>query len=193
MVLRWCECSLLTSRQVIIKNAKNYLPPFAACVAAGVEQVMCSYNAVNGVPTCLDGGAINGVLRSGLGFDGMVVSDCGAIEDAWQPKPAHGQGFPCSWASGVPLGFPGVQRRLLLDPHATYQGSSRLCQGSNLDPWTPAGKTLRHHGFAPNMSDAVGGAITAGADQNCGIDYGGAAVDGALAAGTLSLAGLDRT
>jgi hypothetical protein len=52
------------------------------------------------------------------------------------------QGFPCSRASGVPLGFPGVQRRLLLDPHATYQGSSRLCQGSNLDPWTPAGKTL---------------------------------------------------
>jgi hypothetical protein len=44
---------------------------------------MCSYNAVNGVPTCLDGHAQNTVLRGQFGFDGMIVSDCGALEDAW--------------------------------------------------------------------------------------------------------------
>lgn len=32
--------------------ADTYLPPFEACVAADVSAVMCSYNAVNGVPSC---------------------------------------------------------------------------------------------------------------------------------------------
>lgn len=31
--------------------AETYLVPFQPCVAASVEQIMCSYNAVNGVPT----------------------------------------------------------------------------------------------------------------------------------------------
>jgi beta-glucosidase-like glycosyl hydrolase len=38
---------------------------------------------VNGVPTCLDGNAQNNVLRQGFGFDGLIVSDCDAIGDAW--------------------------------------------------------------------------------------------------------------
>ncbi|CAK0895339.1 unnamed protein product, partial [Prorocentrum cordatum] len=31
---------------------ESYLPAFEACVGAGAEQVMCSYNSVNGVPAC---------------------------------------------------------------------------------------------------------------------------------------------
>lgn len=31
--------------------AETYLVPFQPCVAASVEQIMCSYNAVNQVPT----------------------------------------------------------------------------------------------------------------------------------------------
>jgi beta-glucosidase-like glycosyl hydrolase len=64
--------------------AETYLVPFKPCVAASVEQVMCSYNAVNGVPTCLDGHAQNVILRQQFGFDGMIVSDCGAMDDAWR-------------------------------------------------------------------------------------------------------------
>ena len=45
-----------------------------------------SYNAVNGVPTCLDSNAQNGVLRGELGHIGLIVSDCGALQDAWQPR-----------------------------------------------------------------------------------------------------------
>jgi beta-glucosidase-like glycosyl hydrolase len=40
---------------------------------------------VNGIPTCLDGKAQNGYLRDTLGFDGLIVSDCDAIGDAYSP------------------------------------------------------------------------------------------------------------
>ena len=59
---------------------ETYLVPFSACAAAGVASVMCSYNAVNHLPTCLDGHAQNGILRGEFGFDGPIVSDCGARE-----------------------------------------------------------------------------------------------------------------
>eukprot|EP00656_Telonema_subtile_P014739 TRINITY_DN17617_c0_g1_i1.p1 TRINITY_DN17617_c0_g1~~TRINITY_DN17617_c0_g1_i1.p1 ORF type:complete len:529 (-),score=105.74 TRINITY_DN17617_c0_g1_i1:56-1642(-) len=64
--------------------SETYLPAFQACVAAKPEQVMCSYNAVNGVPTCLDGAAQNGLLRDQLGWSGLIVSDCDAIGDAYK-------------------------------------------------------------------------------------------------------------
>ena len=51
-----------------------------------------SYNAVNGVPTCLDGGAQNGILREEFKFGGMIVSDCDAIADAWHSHKFTGNG-----------------------------------------------------------------------------------------------------
>ena len=65
---------------------ETYLPAFRACTAADVAQVMCSYNAVNGVPTCLDGNALDGLRKGATGaapFKGMIVSDCDAIGDAF--------------------------------------------------------------------------------------------------------------
>lgn len=46
---------------------------------------MCSYNAVNGVPSCANDKFINGVLRGNWSWDGHVVSDCGAIGDIYSP------------------------------------------------------------------------------------------------------------
>jgi hypothetical protein len=40
---------------------------------------MCSYNAVNGEPSCASPTLLQGMLRQGLGFDGYVVSDCNAV------------------------------------------------------------------------------------------------------------------
>jgi beta-glucosidase len=37
---------------------------------------MCSYNAVNGEPSCASPTLLHGMLRQGLGFEGYVVSDC---------------------------------------------------------------------------------------------------------------------
>ena len=42
---------------------------------------MCSYNAVNGIPNCANPDYLNNLLRDKWGFDGFVVSDCGAIDD----------------------------------------------------------------------------------------------------------------
>ncbi|CAB9520543.1 xylosidase/alpha-L-arabinofuranosidase 1 [Seminavis robusta] len=59
-----------------------YLPVFKACVQeAKVSSIMCSYNAVNGVPMCANDGFLNGLLRETWGFGGFVVSDCGAIDN----------------------------------------------------------------------------------------------------------------
>src|SRR5215471_953343 len=57
-----------------------YLPHFrAAIVEGGAESIMCSYNRVNGVPSCGDTWLLDTVLRKEWGFGGFVVSDCGAI------------------------------------------------------------------------------------------------------------------
>ncbi len=57
-----------------------YLPHFrAAIVEGGAESIMCSYNRVNGVPSCANPWLLDTVLRKEWGFDGFVVSDCGAI------------------------------------------------------------------------------------------------------------------
>lgn len=52
-----------------------YLPPFRACVEAGVMTVMCGFNDLNGVPMSANRWALRDVLKAELGFAGFVVSD----------------------------------------------------------------------------------------------------------------------
>ena len=76
---------------------------------------MCnnSYNSVNGVPTCLDSGAINGTLRGEFGFGGMVVSDCDAIRDAWA---AGGHKYAGSAAQATALGMSAGTDQVCIHP-----------------------------------------------------------------------------
>lgn len=61
---------------------ETYLPAFEACVKeGGVEAVMGAYNALNGTPCCCDKRLLTDILREKWGFEGHVVSDCGAVED----------------------------------------------------------------------------------------------------------------
>jgi len=61
---------------------ETYLPAFKACVQEGhVEAVMSAYNAVNGVPSSANRDLLIDILRGEWGFEGHVVSDCGAIAD----------------------------------------------------------------------------------------------------------------
>ena len=63
----------------------TYLPAFEACVTEGhAQSVMCSYNAVNGVPTCASRDLLQKHLRQDWTFPGMVVSDCGSVEGVSQ-------------------------------------------------------------------------------------------------------------
>ena len=61
---------------------ETYLPAFKACVQEGhVEAVMGAYNCINGVPCCGNHELLEEILRGEWGFEGHVVSDCGAIYD----------------------------------------------------------------------------------------------------------------
>ncbi len=61
---------------------ETYLPAFKACVQEGkAASVMSAYNAVNGEPCSANMELLQHILRDDWGFDGYVVSDCGAIHD----------------------------------------------------------------------------------------------------------------
>lgn len=73
---------------------ETYLPAFKMAMdEAGVASVMCAYNAVWGAPACGSERLMVDLLRGDLGFDGYVVSDCGAIGDFYydEEKIASGE------------------------------------------------------------------------------------------------------
>jgi beta-glucosidase len=51
------------------------LPPFEALARVGIWSVMAAYNSVDGVTMTDNEPLLSGVLKNGLGFDGVVVSD----------------------------------------------------------------------------------------------------------------------
>jgi len=60
----------------------TYLPAFRAAVTEGkAGSVMCAYNSVNGQPACASEFLLEDQLRGKWGFQGYVVSDCGAVRD----------------------------------------------------------------------------------------------------------------
>jgi beta-glucosidase len=65
-----------------------YLPPFKAAIDAGADTVMCSFNAINGVPGCGNDYLMNRVLKGEWNFDGFVESDWTAVAElrACPPK-----------------------------------------------------------------------------------------------------------
>lgn len=59
-----------------------YLPAFKMLVQEGkVESVMTAYNRTNGEPCSASETLLQKILREAWGFDGHVMSDCGAIGD----------------------------------------------------------------------------------------------------------------
>ena len=64
---------------------ETYLPAFRMLVKNGkVQQVMCAYQRFEGSPCCGSDRLLNSILRYDWGFDGLVVSDCGAIGDFYR-------------------------------------------------------------------------------------------------------------
>ncbi|MBN1555998.1 MAG: glycoside hydrolase family 3 C-terminal domain-containing protein [Phycisphaerae bacterium] len=61
---------------------ETYLPAFQACVQeGGAMSVMGAYNRTNGEPCCASPTLLQKILRDEWGFEGYVVSDCGALCD----------------------------------------------------------------------------------------------------------------
>jgi beta-glucosidase len=68
----------------------TYLPAFRATVTEGkVASVMCAYNAVNGIPACASDDLMDARLRRAWGFQGFVVSDCGAAANIYRDDSLH--------------------------------------------------------------------------------------------------------
>ena len=64
-----------------------YLPPYLAGINAGAATIMSGFNDINGIPAVCNELYLNDILRDKWGFEGLVVSDWGAI------KQLKNQGF----------------------------------------------------------------------------------------------------
>ena len=73
-----------------------YLPPFKAAIDAGSDTLMCSFNAINGVPGCANKYLETRVLKQRWGFDGFVESDYTAVAELRScPGLNPADGGPC--------------------------------------------------------------------------------------------------
>lgn len=69
---------------------ESYMPAFEVLVKDGnVREVMCAYQRLDGQACCGSDRLLQQILRDGWNFDGVVVSDCGAINDFYLPR-RHG-------------------------------------------------------------------------------------------------------
>lgn len=56
-----------------------YLPPYKACVEAGAQTLMASFNEIGGIPSSGNKYLLTDILRGEWGFKGFVVSDWNSI------------------------------------------------------------------------------------------------------------------
>lgn len=56
------------------------LYPFKKAIAAGASSVMPAYNEIDGIPCTIHTELLEGILRKEWGFEGVVITDCGAID-----------------------------------------------------------------------------------------------------------------
>lgn len=99
--------------EIITKRAlyELYLPAFKTCVEAGVATVMSAYNQINGVPCTENEWLLTELLRDTWRFEGVVVSDWGAVKhldlavaagnDIAMPGPIDGTGLIKSIEKGT--------------------------------------------------------------------------------------------
>ena len=65
---------------------ETYLPAFKDLVTkAHVQEIMTAYNRFRGEPCAASDYLVNTILRGEWGYDGMIVSDCWALADFYQP------------------------------------------------------------------------------------------------------------
>lgn len=63
----------------------TYLPAFEYIIrCSDVRQVMCGYNRLNGTPCCTNRELLVDILRNEWHYDGIVVTDCWALNDCWE-------------------------------------------------------------------------------------------------------------
>ncbi len=98
------------------------LPVFEAAIAeAGAADVMCSYNAIDGIPVAADHELLTEVLRDRWGMRGFVRSDLTAVKrlyDNHYLAPTHAEAIAMGLEAGVDL-------QLYDFPHDEWQSTIR--------------------------------------------------------------------
>jgi beta-glucosidase len=98
--------------------AGTYLPAFRTAVVEGkAGSIMCVYNSVNGTPGCASADLLQKRLRQKWGFQGYVVSDCGAVNDIHRNHkytPTLGEAAVAAVKAGTDLTC-GTEYRTLVD------------------------------------------------------------------------------
>jgi beta-glucosidase len=83
----------------------TYEPAFRAAITEGkAGSIMCAYNAINGQPACANQFTLEDQLRGKWGFQGYVVSDCGAVTDIFNGhhyRPTQAQASAISLERGM--------------------------------------------------------------------------------------------
>jgi len=60
---------------------ETYLPPFKAAIESGVDSIMPAFNTLNGIPCTVNNNLLKEIGRDEFGFDGIYISDYGAVEE----------------------------------------------------------------------------------------------------------------
>ncbi|MGD6959010.1 beta-glucosidase BglX [Rossellomorea aquimaris] len=60
---------------------ENYLPAYQAALEEGCEMVMTAFNTVFGIPATGNKRLMRKMLREEMGFDGILISDWGAVKE----------------------------------------------------------------------------------------------------------------
>lgn len=125
----------LTRHEVDVTASRHdmedtYFPAFRATIMEGkAESIMCAYNSLNGQPACSNTNLLQEHLRHDWGFQGYVVSDCGAMTDifaghhyAKSMEEAAGDAFKTGTdlICGYPPTHVGAERQAILN--AAQQG-----------------------------------------------------------------------
>ncbi len=61
-----------------------HLPPFKAAIEAGAHTIMINSGIINGIPVHANHDLLTKLLREELGFEGLIVSDWGDIENMYK-------------------------------------------------------------------------------------------------------------
>lgn len=74
-----------------------YTKAFEYAIREGkAESIMTSYNRINGIPASCNDMLLTTLLREEWGFDGFVVSDCGAVNDVYGSQSMGAEGHKIS-------------------------------------------------------------------------------------------------
>jgi beta-glucosidase len=97
-----------------VQRLRNfYLPPFKAAIDAGSDTVMCSFNAISGVPGCANSYTETDILKKEWGFDGFIESDWTAVAEL-RACPAKNPETPPDCGHGVAADGPDAAAKALM-------------------------------------------------------------------------------